>query len=187
MNTLKYSLQHEFTHAVCDYSEDNYANLNNLKNSISYEDNIFNIEKYQFNEIMTALYWLNKSEQDARISATMKYIREKRLAKNEINDINSDDATKYIIETYFLNQLDKFKISLKKVTTEFTNEMIYILGYYMQMHHYIYSTCYKNTIDNAIKNNEYNNELLSNIKNYYYFQFNQYQKKLYQYILRQKI
>jgi len=131
MNTLRYSLQPEFMHVVCDYSEKGYSNLNTLKNTISYDDNIFDIDEDAYKEIMTALYWINKSEQEARLSATLKYVREKRIGSNDIEDMTPDIAPDYIIQTYFLNQLDLFKISLNKINREFTDKMLYVLGYYM--------------------------------------------------------
>jgi len=55
------------------------------------------------------------------------------------------------------------------------------------MHHYIYNILYKDTVDEAIENNQYDNDLITDIKNQYYYQYKQYRKKLYQYVINQKI
>jgi len=67
MDFLKYSLLHELTHVVTDYSEKDHANLDSLKNTIGYDVDVFDIYKSntsddKYIQIMEMLYWLNKSE-----------------------------------------------------------------------------------------------------------------------------
>ena len=184
-NLLRYLLEHELTHVVCDYSEENFANLNSLKNSISYDENIFNLNMSSFEKIMRYLYWINKSEQDAKISATLKYIREKREANAE-KQIDYEATVKYIKETYELNQLNLFKADYENIS-HLTDKEIYILGYYMQMHHYFTNILNREFVNNAIKTNLYDKNILNDVINTYSFRYKEYKAKLFNYIARQKI
>jgi len=185
MGILKYELAHEITHIVMDYSENDYANLDSRKYSIGYGENVFELNEFDFEKVIKMLYMLNKSEQDARISATLKYIRERRVANN-IDKMDYPTTVYYMDETKFLNQLDEFANQCD-VVNQSPDSIVYILGYYMQFHHYLYGKLYKETVKKTIETQSFDKAICKMIKERYYHLYKEYRKKLFKYIINQEI
>jgi len=57
----------------------------------------------------------------------------------------------------------------------------------MQMHHYFTSILNKEFVNNAIKNNSYDKNIVNNIIVAYSFRFKEYEEKIFNYVSKQKI
>ena len=175
----KYILEHDVIHIIQSYSHENFNNALNKKNTINYgEENIFNLDKNKFEMICKYLSFLNKSEQDANISSTGLFIENlniERIAKNipEII-ILSDEYSKHSLFKEAVNNLENLSYE----------DTLYI-GYYMWFHHYIKDNFSKQFIINSlkIKDEDKKKKIINKIRDSYFYNFKQYEKRLYSFIL----